>query len=262
MSNKYIIKFLKGLRKHNLEFYKLIKNKDDFENNCKKISIKMEQIINELTIFGPILRKYYYPLCQCILYGILNNEILFLSMNSNALVKNKNVLRDKPQYIQIKNINDILREIEKRINIPIKYVSLLPDFLNDFPLERYENLWEQNKNYLETVSQKKAYRLSKLIKKDLLITIDEIKNNINLVKLNKEINYYQNNNFVKLGFSASPDFQKNQILTYTFCGYILEKIFPFAILLDVQKMNFPFEQKFYNYARTNKIPIIYCGQKY
>ena len=136
---KYIFKFLKDIHRHDKKFYDLVCLENKFDINVELVN-KIEEIINEIKVFGNITRKYYYPLCQCILYGIMKNELLFISMNSNALIKNKTVLRDKPQYIQIKKIN--------------------------------------------------------------------------------------------------------------------------KILLDIQKKNFPFEQKFYNYARINKLPIIFCGQKY
>ena len=40
-------------------------------------------------------------------------------MNSNALTKDINKLREKPQYAQINFINTKLEQIEKKINIPI-----------------------------------------------------------------------------------------------------------------------------------------------
>jgi len=258
---KYIIKFLKGIKIHDKEFYKIVCFEENLYDNVELVD-KIEEIINEINIFGGISRKYYYSLCQCILYGIKKKEILFISMNSNALIKHKNILRDKPQYVQIKNIDKILKDIEKRINIPIKYISILPDYSKDYPFELYEEQWEKNKKYLEIISNKNAYRLSEIYQKDLTVVKQEIKNNIDIIKLNELINYYENNNFIKLGFAAPSNFQREQILSYMITGYILEKVLPFSILLDVQKKNFPFEQKFYNYARKNNLPIIFCGQKY
>ena len=85
---------------------------------------------------------------------------------------------------------------------------------------------------------------------------------ININELNKIIKYYENNKFIILSFSADSNFQRNQILNYLVSGVILEKVLPFSILLDIQKKYYPFEQKFYNYARKYKLPIILCGQKY
>lgn len=258
---KYIFKFLKDINRHDKKFYDLVCLENKFDINVELVN-KIEEIINEIKVFGGITRKYYYPLCQCILYGIMKNELLFISMNSNALIKNKTVLRDKPQYIQIKNINKTLNDIEKRINIPIKYISILPDYSKDFPFELYDEVWDKNKKYLEEISHKKAYRLSEIYQKDLTAIKNKIKNCIDIIKLNNLIYYYENNKFIKLGFAAPSGFQKEQILSYMIIGCILEEKVPFSILLDIQKKNFPFEQKFYNYARINKLPIIFCGQKY
>lgn len=258
---RYIKKFLKDIKIHDKEFYNIVCFEENLYNNIELVD-KMEEIINEINVFGDITRKYYYSLCQCILHGIIKKEILFISMNSNALVKNKKILRKKPQYSQIKNIDKTLKDIEKRVNIPIKYISILPDYSKDYPFELYGEHWEKNKKYLEKISNKKAYRLSEIYKKDLTVIKQEIKNKLDIIKLTNLINYYENNNFIKVGFAAPANFQKTQILNYMTVGCILEKILPFSILLDVQKKNFPFEQKFYNYARKNKLPIIFCGQKY
>lgn len=258
---RYITKFLSDIKVHNKEFYKAICFEKELYTDIELVD-KMEEIINEISIFGSIIRKYYYSLCQCILYGIVNNEILFISMNSNALVKNGIALREKPQYVQIENIDRQLKEIEKRINIPVKYISILPDYSKDYPFELYDEYWEQNKVYLEKISHKKAYRLFEIYQKDLTYVKQQIKENIDILELNSLIDYYENNNFIKLGFAAPANFQREQIFSYLIVGFILEMKLPFSILLDIQKKNFPFEQKFYNYARKNKLPIIFCGQKY
>lgn len=257
---RYITKFIRDIKKHNFKFYKMI-NEKLIIYDCNDLAKKMEQIIQELTRLGLVNRRYYYPLCQCVLYGILFNKITFISMNSSALIKNnKTTLRKKPQYLKIKKLGIQIKEIENRISIPINYISILPDYSKEFPFEVYDDIWEENKSYLEQISEIKAYRLSQIYQKDLSTIKKEIISRIDIKNLEKIISYYQNNKFIKLGFSASADFQRNQILNYTIVGSVLEKQLPFTILLDVQKKNFPFEQKFYNYARIDKLPIIFCGQ--
>lgn len=101
--SRYIKKFLKDIKIHDKEFYKLFCFECELHEDLDLAS-KIEEVISEINSLGNITRKYYYSLCQCVLYGIMKGKILFISMNSNALIKGKNILRDKPQYIQIKNI--------------------------------------------------------------------------------------------------------------------------------------------------------------
>lgn len=258
---RYINKFLNDIQNHDKEYFQIIKNKIK-DYNRKEIISKILITIKELSFFGQITKRNIYPLCQCILYGIANNCLTVFSMNSNALTKDINKLREKLQYAQINFINTKLEQIEKKINIPINYISILPDYSNEYPFEIYENTWAKNKEYLENVSNKKAYRLSELFQRNIEKFKKKIYATININELNKIIKYYENNKFIILSFSADSNFQRNQILNYLVSGVILEKVLPFSILLDIQKKYYPFEQKFYNYARKYKLPIILCGQKY
>lgn len=258
---RYINKFLNDIQNHDKEYFQIIKNKIK-DYNRKEIISKILITIKELSFFGQITKRNIYPLCQCILYGIANNCLTVFSMNSNALTKDINKLREKSQYAQINFINTKLEQIEKKINIPINYISILPDYSNEYPFEIYENTWAKNKEYLENVSNKKAYRLSELFQRNIEKFKKKIYATININELNKIIKYYENNKFIILSFSADSNFQRNQILNYLVSGVILEKVLPFSILLDIQKKYYPFEQKFYNYARKYKLPIILCGQKY
>jgi len=258
---RYINKFLNDIQNHDKEYFQIIKNKIK-DYNRKEIISKILITIKELSFFGQITKRNIYPLCQCILYGIADNCLTVFSMNSNALTKDINKLREKPQYAQINFINTKLEQIEKKINIPINYISILPDYSNEYPFEIYENTWAKNKEYLENVSNKKAYRLSELFQRNIEKFKKKIYATININELNKIIKYYENNKFIILSFSADSNFQRNQILNYLVSGVILEKVLPFSILLDIQKKYYPFEQKFYNYARKYKLPIILCGQKY
>jgi hypothetical protein len=258
---RYINKFLNDIQNHDKEYFQIIKNKIK-DYNRKEIISKILITIKELSFFGQITKRNIYPLCQCILYGIVNNCLTVFSMNSNALTKDINKLREKPQYAQINFINTKLEQIEKKINIPINYISILPDYSNEYPFEIYENTWAKNKEYLENVSNKKAYRLSELFQRNIEKFKKKIYATININELNKIIKYYENNKFIILSFSADSNFQRNQILNYLVSGVILEKVLPFSILLDIQKKYYSFEQKFYNYARKYKLPIILCGQKY
>lgn len=265
MTNKYlkryINKFLNDVKKHNKDYYELIKEKVE-DYNLSLLQELILLIIQELSFLGKVRRRYLFPLCQCILYGIANRSLTFISINSSALTKDKNKLREKPQYRKIKDIDDELKKIQRKIKISINYLSILPDYSKDYPISDYDTAWEKNKKYLEKLSLKKAYRFSELLKADFSSYEKEIIKNINFQYLNEEITYYTNNPFIVLGFSAKEDFQKNQIYNYLFVGAMLEKVLPFSILLDVQKKNFPFEQKFYNYIRKHKLPIIFCGQKF
>lgn len=161
-----INKFLNDIQNHDKEYFQIIKNKIK-DYNRKEIISKILITIKELSFFGQITKRNIYPLCQCILYGIANNCLTVFSMNSNALTKDINKLREKPQYAQINFINTKLEQIEKKINIPINYISILPDYSNEYPFEIYENTWAKNKEYLENVSNKKAYRLSELFQRNI-----------------------------------------------------------------------------------------------
>ena len=90
-------KYIKNISTIDKVFYYSIRDKISLYNEYDLIC-DIYTVISELEYFGQITRKYLYPLCQCILYGILKNELLFFSMNSNALIKNIKQLREKPQY--------------------------------------------------------------------------------------------------------------------------------------------------------------------
>lgn len=229
---RYINKFLNDIQNHDKEYFQIIKNKIK-DYNRKEIISKILITIKELSFFGQITKRNIYPLCQCILYGIADNCLTVFSMNSNALTKDINKLREKPQYAQINFINTKLEQIEKKINIPINYISILPDYSNEYPFEIYENTWAKNKEYLENVSNKKAYRLSELFQRNIEKFKKKIYATININELNKIIKYYENNKFIILSFSADSNFQRNQILNYLVSGVILEKVLPFSILLDI-----------------------------
>jgi len=255
---KYVDNFVKYQLYHDKFLTKLIK-----ENLGVSLNKEIYELIISLKQIGLVNRRYLQSLCQSLIYGILNNEVIFISMNSNALQKDSKFLRDKPQYKKIYYINQQLENIFNKYNIKYKYINILPDYMDEFPLYQYDKLWEKNKEYLEEVSSVKTYRLSDIyVKKEY----NEIKNiflsHIDKDKLNRTIEYYKTNKFIKLSFTADENFQERQIINYIIVGMILEKCIPFCILLDVQKNNYPFEQKFYNYMRNYKIPIIFCGQKF
>lgn len=213
-----------------------------------------------LEVFGKVQDKFRLPLLTCLMNGIGNGRMTLISMNSGALSAGSSELRAKPQYAEIGEIERMLDGIARETEFPYEYISILQDISYDFPLPEYDALWEKNLDYLDRQSGKKNIRLSQMLDGRYPDYLDEFRRTVDGELLEQNIRKYENNNFLAAGFHAPPGFQRKQIMSYSVLGFILERKMPTAILIDVQKKCFPYEQPFYNYARKQKLPIIFYGQ--
>jgi hypothetical protein len=259
IDEKYIRKFISGLQKHNPEIYKNTECNIDMLLSLSSVSIIIK-LFAALSSLGGITKKEVQPLLTSLIIGFCKKEIQLFSMNSSALLKNSNELRLKPQYERVKQISKCVQSISSRVDIKMTFLSILPDIDSDFPLDEYEEAWEKNKVYIEEVSKVTTIRLSILAPNEFQKIEKNLSSFVDTQRLQKEIEYHATSYGTWLDFAALPDFSKKQILNYTISGIILEKKLPWSILLDIQKKQFPFEQPFYNFARKEKLPIIYCGQ--
>ena len=261
MTKRYIKKIINDIPKHYPQIYYQIKQQYDtfLDNNCLD---KIYELIEGLQEFNTISRKMNHWLVLSIVVGICKGRIDIFSICSNSLTKDPNVLRDKPQYKKANYVRQQLEQLSSIIQIPIRYFCILPDIDIRFPYDIYEKSWIGNQKQISDITHCETLLLSSLSNG----LYEDVRSNlgryINIDKLEEQIEYYTKNVFIVLGFAASQDFQRRQIIDYTTTGIVLEKVLPYGILLDIQKRNFPFEQKFYNYARKEKLPIIFSGQSY
>jgi hypothetical protein len=259
MDEKYIYKFIWDSPRHRKEFHKKIESNMAYLLNPSSIK-KIGIITSEIEKLGQLPRNEKQALLGQILLGYCDNDIHLFSMNSSSLTQNPSILRDKPQYRKITYLNNKVKQIAQQSETNISYQSILPDYDPNFPFSRFETAWENNRLQIEKVSGIKIERLSQMVPE----RFEEIKANLgdylNIDILNKEIEKHSKSASNIINFEAPKDFSKNQILTYTTTGIILEELMPRGILLDVQKRCYPFEQPFYNFGRKEKLPMILCGQ--
>lgn len=260
MDYKYVSKIIKGLPIHDKSVYQKIKKIENLKQEevdlfCRKTA----SIINRLSQIGTIKNRYKKNLCILIFEGVLCGEIKIISINSHALSKDKNILRDKLQYNRNYEINIFLKKIERDFDVRIAYVSVLADLDVDFRLEEYKERWVLNKEHLREKSKTTTVRLSELMKEEDF----NIYNNSEIILegkgLEELIEKYEESKEVEIDFSTPKNFIRKQITSYVIVGMILEKRLPDVFILDVQKKYYPFEQPFYNYSRDFKVPIVYCG---
>lgn len=259
-SKRYIKKCLVDIKKHHNDFYKLIKNDYDVLSSEKTVNLIYE-IYKNLTKQGPLFNKFRFAFIKSCLIGIRNKEIILFSMCSNSLTNNPLIYRDKVQYKKILELNKYFQKISSNIEIKIKYICILPDYEEKYNSEKFDVSWDNNVKQIQTISGVKTFRLSKIANatyndyKMKIFSDENIKE-----KIKDKIDYYSKNKFIVLGFDAESDFQAIQITNYSIIGLMLEDLIKNAILIDVQKKIFPFEQPFYNFARKEKLPMIFYGQ--
>ncbi len=259
MDCRYVKKILQSLKIHNNSFYKIIEKNFLFLLQNETIE-KINSIYNDLSFLGLVFNKYRYALLLSIIKGVSENKIKIISICSDALTKNPDILRKKIQYCKIEYLCKILKSLSKKHGISIEYFCILPNINPLFKDKIFATSWEKNRQEIEKIGKVKCVLLTDIASNDYSNILLNLSSYVNCIDLCKKIDYYQNNLFITLGFKASEDFQKNQILTYTATGILLEKHFSHFILIDIQKKNFPFEQKFYNYGRKVLLPIIFFGQ--
>lgn len=233
---------------------KIVNNQEDlFIDFCGRV----ESIIRNLSEFSSFTKKDWLTLSLFVFQGLCDKDITFISLNSHGLLKENRCLRDKPQYKQNYEIGKKLNTLNKYFNI--HYCSILVDIDTDFGLEEYNTEWDKNIKYLAEVSRGETYRLSEIMGKKDFDFFDKLETFVDFSKLTESIKKYKGSDSLKLDFNASEGFIEKQIKAYTSVGLVLEKYFPNAILLDVQKKYYPFEQPFYNFGRKVHLPILYCG---
>lgn len=218
---------------------------------------RVESIIRNLSEFSSFTKKDWQSLSLFIFQGLCDKDITFISLNSHGLVKESRSLRDKPQYKKNYEIGKKLNTLNKYFNI--RYCSILVDIDADFGLEEYSKEWDKNIKYLTEVSRGETYRLSGIMEEKDFYFFEKLETFVDFLKLTDSIKKYRDLDSLKIDFNASEEFIEKQIKAYTSVGLVLEKHFPNAILLDVQKKYYPFEQPFYNFGRKVHLPLLYCG---
>lgn len=259
-SKRYIKKCLVDLKKHHNDFYKLIKNDYDVLSSEKTVDLIYE-IYKNLTKQGQLFNKFRFEFIKSCLIGIRNKEIILFSMCSNSLTNDPLIYRDKVQYKKILELNKCFKKISSNIGIKINYFCILPDYEEKYNSKEFDISWDNNVKQIQTVSGVETFRLSKIVKNSYKDYKMKIFSDENLKeKIKDKIDYYSKNKFIVLGFDAEENFQAIQITNYCIIGRMLEDLIKNAILVDVQKKVFPFEQPFYNFARKEKLPMIFYGQ--
>lgn len=259
MTKSYIKKIITGLKVHNVVFYNLIKDNMLFLLMDDTID-KILQIYYDLKTLGSIYTTYKYRLLLLIILGLVNKKLEIVSICSDALTTNPKVFREKKQYKKINYLRKKIKDISDKHNIEIDYFCILPNINPHYAIDCYAHSWVNNK--IEKEGKVKCYLITELFNGEYFKILNNLNKIVDINNLHKKIDYYRNNLFIVLSFAADENFQEQQILSYTTIGIFLEKFFPNIILLDVQKKRYPFEQKFYDYGRINKLPIIFSGQDF
>lgn len=261
MDKRYIRKILLGLRYHEKNLFTSIESKISLLLTDQSIELILN-LYNEISSLGIVNKKYKYQLLLLTILGVANHKIKMISICSDALTSDPNVLREKKQYKKINYLQSKISEIAVKHFIDIDYFCILPDINPKYIGENYYKSWINNRQKIEQEGKVKCYLLKDIVGKKYDDILNNLEDYVDFNDFNKKINYYKNNLFIVLGFNAVEDFQEQQIKAYTVTGILLEKYFPNCILVDIQKQNFPFEQNFYNYSRINKLPIIFSGQEF
>ena len=135
MDEKYIRKYISGLQKHNPEIYKEAESNMSMLLSASSVSV-MQKLFTQISSLGFTTKKETQPLLTSLIIGLCKQDIQLFSMNSNALLKNSNELRVKPQYERVKQINEYVQSISSSTKIKMTYMSILPDFDSDFQIGR------------------------------------------------------------------------------------------------------------------------------
>jgi len=257
---RYLSKYINGIKKHDPSLFVLSKNTISnsliFGSPCQ---MKILNILNNFVLLGLLPKSAAQSLLSCILVGVEHGEICCFSINSHALSPCSDRLRNKPQYVKNGSIAQSLKLIAETFDIAITYFTILPDIDSEYPLPVFEDLWGKNKSYIEELSNTKVIRLSKIASElwqDISLDLPRL---INYKHLLFEIEQFEKS-YLLPDFAATNQFARKQIFSYVVTGLALERLFPWAILFDVQKKRYPFEQPYYNFGRNRILPIIYCGQ--
>lgn len=261
--DKYIEKIITNLEQHDPLFVQAM-GKGKFSyilENKSCYSEKIARIFSALKSYGSHSKKYNYILAKTLLYAFSRQELIFISMNSHALTKNSDQLRDKPQYKKNKEVNKFVDLIQDAVGIKASYYSILHDLDVDFPMTECNELWQQNHEMLENISNVSSIRLSEVAGERYSQYEQEIVKETSYQNLVSEIEEFSSNISKLVDFTTSDDFVDKQMRAYSITGMVLEDLFPYAILLDVQKKRYPFEQPYYNFFRKESLPIVFCGQQ-
>ena len=260
MEKKYIKKCIFDIERHNKELFSAI-GPVQYEVLKKDKTINtLHEITSFIGTLGLLTKKEHFPLLNALAYGLSKGELTFFSMHSSALTEDPTKLREKPQYRKVQYLQDEVRAFFEKKRINFQYHSILPDYDKTFPFSTYDSSWNKNCEYIEQISGIKTTRLSKMVPGRFDAINGNLQSYMNVEELNKQIEYHGHSMSTILDFKAPENFSEKQIKTYSIIGIILEEIYPYGILLDIQKKCYPFEQPFYNFARKKKLPIILCGQ--
>lgn len=221
----YIRKFINGLPRHDRDLYSACGEKISAMLAAEpQLPKRLAILIRELESIGVIPKSEMQPLIGCLLAGISQGEIRFISMHSHALSRGLASLREKPQYACGAAIGTALQKISRICCFPFSYLSVLPDADSDFPLATHEHLWEENRLYLESASATKTSRLSTLAPGTFKIIESELPMLVDHAKLMSEIDAHSKSQSTLIDFSAPADFARKQIISYVVTGILFPDV--------------------------------------
>lgn len=257
----YVRKYIRGLPKHDPQMYSVFGEKlSSLLYVDASLPNTLSDFVRELSSIGMLPKKYRQPLLTCLLGSVALGEMRFFSIPSHALKEGSSSLRHKPQYAHGATIAESLYAIAERYDMNISYINILPDIDVAFPLATHESLWKDNCKLLERTSLTPTKRLSILAPGEYEYIETSLPALVDYKQLLDEIEMHTTSLTTLIDFSAPPDFAKAQILSYVITGILLERLYPWGVLLDIQKRLYPFEQPYYQFGRRRSLPIVFCGQ--
>jgi len=258
----YIGKFVRDLERHRkVLFSEITSLNPNFLSNPPNIAEQLCKIVSILESEGRLPKKGGASLLTGLLYGLSKGEVEFFSMNSHALIKGKPELRHKPQYIRNADIKKIAAQIADTAGVACRFSSILPDTDTDFCGDEYDDLWDKNCNSITEISGVPTTRLSKITSLSFQDAEKIISRHPSLSLLKQNILSFTKDLKKLIDFKASDNFVEKQINSYAATGLMLEQTSKYALLLDIQKKVYPFEQPFYNFFRIHPLGILFCGQE-
>ena len=256
LSKRYILKILNDLRRYN-SFFSWIDELNRFEVGEK--ILKSVSLIEKKQL---IEKKYHFRLVECLAASIANNEFIIYILNSHSLIKNSEKLRDKPQYGMNKILLSLAKEISTMLGCKLSFKCILSDIDLKFYHSSYELRWKTNANQIENFCKEIDVSRLSMPPYDFFKIHDSLLTNTEYLELvSKHADYYNDKVSTIINFHASRSFVVEQVIAYSITGLILQKLSPFAMVFDIQKKKYPFEQPMYNLLNEKKIPIIYFGQE-
>ncbi|MDV2080354.1 hypothetical protein [Marinobacter xestospongiae] len=256
---KYIKKVIFGLRQHHPEYPEhlsagIVHLCESNEELCRNVCKLAEYLMENFDVH----RCHRNTLIINIFAGLAQGEIRFFSVHSHAINSSQIYkLRDKKQYRDSCDIASDLLSVCDKLKLSMSFTNILADIDRRYLSTEYEPIWEMNLSYLQKESGLKCQRLSEACDSLYQRLYEDIENLPQYIKLKKRIKLFNSSTLTMANFSSTPNFIEQQISSYVIAGLVLEQRIPYGILIDLQNTLFPFEQPFYNFERSSKLPIVY-----